>query len=420
MDKKEYDELVIKIGKEAADQIKLQAKAIEDGLNAKYDLMVKGLFTQAQFDEYKKELMETTLKEINDKLKAAEDVAKEQGTIINTLKETGGKPASKTLAEWFETQMPTIKELRAKQVGFFEVTGNQLKVAGVTSISGSIQDQAIAIGSPYAPGIGGAELQLFDIMRNPNFILNHVNVGRTNQFRLAWINEIDFQGTVGTNIAEGGIKPLTQHRFQVEFSTAKKAAAYIELTEEFDADVPGLATAVRRMLSTDVIRAFDDAVQADVIAAARPYEITQLNGQIDHAQRWSALRAMVGQVGYYNFIANTIGINPLTAVEVDESKADDGVYLLPPYLQRFRAMTVEANKIAFGYALVGDLMQYNVDIYKDFTLRIGWINDDFIHNKFAILGEIRYHSYISDARKKALCYNGLTGVVNLINGQGSI
>lgn len=420
MDKKEYDALVEKLGKEAADQIKAQAKSIEDSLNAKWEEKTKGMITAADFETYKKHLMETELKSINDKLKAAEDVAKEQGIIINTLKETAGKHEQKTLEDYFVEQMPKIIELRGKQQGFFEVTGRQLKSAGVTSISGSISDQTISIGSPYAPGIGGAELQLFDIARNPNFIINHVNVGRTNQYRLAWINEIDFQGTVSTNILEGGVKPLTQHIFRVEFSTAKKAAAYIELTEEFDTDVPGLATAVRRMLRDDVIRAFDDQIQSDVIAAAHPYEITQLDGQIDHANRWSALRAMVGQVGYYNFIADTIAINPLTAVEVDESKADDGVYLMPPYLARFRSMTVEANKIAFGYGLVGDLNQYNVDIYKDFTLRVGWINDEFIHNKFAVLGEIRYHSYISDARKKAIVYNGLTGVVNLIDGQGSI
>jgi hypothetical protein len=314
--------------------------------------------------------------------------------------------------------------LRGKQQGFFEVTGKQLKAAGVTSIgsagSGSIADMASVPGSAYLPGLGGMELQMFDIVRNPNFIINHVNVGRTNQFRLAWINEIDYQGLPSAVIPEGGAKPLTQHKFQVEFSTAKKAAAYIELTEEFDTDVPGLATAVRRMLTADVIRAFDDQIQADVIAKAHPYEITQLNAQIPFANRWSALRAMMGQVGFYNFITNTIAINPLTAVQLDESKNTLGTYLLPPYMDTIRPMLVEANKILYGNALVGDLMQYNVDIYKDFTLRVGWINDDFIYNKFAVLGELRYHSYISDARRKAIVYDGISKVVNQIKGSGSI
>jgi hypothetical protein len=69
--------------------------------------------------------------------------------------------------------------------------------------------------------------------------------------------------------------------------------------------------------------------------------------------------------------------------------------------------------------LVGDLKQYHVDIYKDFILKIGWINDELIHNKFAIVGELRYHSYISDARKKALVYDSLAGVASRISGSGS-
>ena len=239
----------------------------------------------------------------------------------------------------------------------------------------------------------------------------------TIQSRLAWINETAYEGTPGTDVAEGGAKPLTQHKFKVEFSTAKKAAAYIEITEEFEDDIPGLATAVRRMLRDDVIRQFDTQIQADVISKARGYIITELNGQIAKANYWSALRAMMGQIASYNFTANTIGLNPLSAVILDEQKNAEGDYLIPPYVQRVRQMTVEANKVAFNYALVGDLRQYKVDMYKDFFLRIGWINDNLILNKFCIVGELRYHSYISDNRRDAICYDNIPAVVDTIDDQ---
>ena len=411
-----------KFGKEAAIEMKALADAVEGRLNKAFDEKTKGLITEAQFEEIKNEVKEGKLTELNVKIAELEGITKDQGAIINELKENGGKAAKpKTLEQFFEEKLEEIKTMRNAKSGQFLVTGAMLKAAGVTSIAGSIQDMnPLPGGSPYAPGIGGAELQLFDIMRNPQFILNHVNVGKTNQFRLAWINETDYQGLPDTNIAEGGLKPLTQHKFQVEFSTAKKAAAYIELTEEFDTDVPGLATAVRRMLTADVLRQFDDQIQADVIAVARPYEITELNNQIVKANLWSALRAMIGQVGHYNFNANTIGVNPLTAVAIDESKNDNGTYLIPPYMARVQSMMVEANKVAYGYAFVGDLRQYNVDIYKDFEMTVGWINDDFIRNKFAVLGELRYHSYISNNRKKAICYANLHTVQETIDTAGSL
>lgn len=432
----QFKEFTEKFGKEAAVEMKTLGDAIEKRLNDAAIEREKGLITQAQFDEKVKEVKATDLTELNEKLQKLEDVAKEQGVVINTLKEVGGKPTRKSLNDFFGGKikianpndpekevevnfMEKMKSLRDARQGFIEITGEQLKAAGVTSISGSIADQAVAIGSPYAPGIGGPELQLFDIARNPNFIINHVNMGRTNQFRLAWLNEIAFEGTVNAAIAEGGAKPLVQHRFQVEFSTAKKAAAYMELTEEFDTDVPGLATAVRRLLGLDVMRAFDDQIQIDVIAAARPFEITSLNGLIQDAAGWDAIMAMMGQVGSYNYNPDTVAMNYLTDVLLETSKDNNAAYLLPPFAERVQAMMVFANKLTIRKALVGDLKQYNVDIYKDFVLRVGWINENFINNKFCVLGEIRYHSYISDNRKKALCYDDIYETLTTVDG-GSI
>lgn len=411
-------------GSEATIEMQKLSDAVEKRLNTAFEEFKRGMITPEQFEEIKKEVKDGKLIELNTKLaelEKLEGIVKEQGTLINELKEKGAGGKSKSLEEFFADQMEMIKKMRDdKSMKPLSFSTSQLKAAGITSISGSIQDMTAPPTSPYLPGLGGVELQLFDIIRNPNFIINHVNVGKTNQFRLAWINETDYQGLPDTNIAEGGVKPLTQHKFQVEFSTAKKAAAYIELTEEFDNDVPGLATAVRRMLTADVLREFDNKIQADVIAVAHPYEITQLDDQIFHANLWSALRAMIGQVGYYNFTANTIGINPLTGVAIDESKDLDGRYLVPPFMARIQGMMVEANKVAYGYAFVGDLRQYNVDMYKEFQLSVGWINDDFIHNKFAVLGELRYHSYISDTRKKAICYDVLEKVIDLIDTAGSL
>lgn len=425
MTTEQYNELVDKLGKEAADKIKEQGLAIEKKLNDKYEELAKGQIKKEEFEEFKNQVINTELKTINDKLAEIKDAAVEQGKVINTLKENAaaGPQPKKTLEQFLgeafkvdaDGKVTSLKTLRDSRRDFITITGEELKAAGVTSIGNSIQDMTSPPGSPYAPGIGGAELELFDIVRNPNYILNHVDVGRTNQSRLAWINETDYQGTPGTSVSEGGAKPLTQHKFQVEYSTAKKAAAYIELTDEFDTDLPGLATAVRRMLQDDVIRAFDDKIQTDVIAVAHSYDITDLDGEIQDANLWSALRAMMGQVASYNFMSNTVGINPLTSVMLDESKNANGTYLLPPFAQSLRSMIVEANKVAFEYAFVGDLKQYKVDLYKDLTLIVGWINDNVINNKFVIVAELRYHSYISDTRKKAICYDNINDVKDQIN-----
>jgi hypothetical protein len=431
MTPEQYNALVEQFGKDAGAKIKEMSDQLETKLNDKYKEVVAGKMTTEDFNKFKA----NELKELNDRLAEAEklaDIVKQQGLQINKLQE--GKAtddAGISLEEFFEKNLDKIKEVFKAKSGVIEWSSEDMKKAGVkffnprskvaaaTTVAGSVGALPNAPSNPYLPGLGGSDLELFDLVYNPNFILNRVDVGRTNQSRLAWINETSFEGTVLTNILEGGEKPLVQHKFNVEFSTAKKAAAYIILTDEFEADLPGLATAVRRMLQQDVLRAFDDAIQLLVIAAARPYEITGLDGKVPFTTLFDAMGALLAQVGFYNFTPNTLGLNTVTSWEAMMDKDGEGRYLNPPFMSRLNGLLVEANKIAIGYGLAGDLTQFKVDIYKDFTISVGWINDQFITNKFSILGELRYHSYISENRKKAIVYNSLLAVQQKITA-GSV
>ncbi len=438
---KEWDDLVEKFGDQATKKMKELGDNLEARLNAKYADLTSGGMTKEAFEAWKK----SELKELNEALakmeagnKSLTDALRVQGEEINKLnanKGVGSTEKNVSLEDFLGTQVKKMLDLKAAGAGNYEISSEDLLNAGVTSFTkhrrkaastttvgvgtvggtdGSVVEMGTVPVAPYMPGLGGSDLELFDIIYNPNFILTRVDVGTTNQSRLAWINEVEFAGTVDTDVEEGTGKPLIQHKFQVEFSQAKKAAAYMELTEEFEDDLPGLATAVRRLLQADVLRAFDDAIQAAVIAAAHPYEITGLDGLIENVTLFDTLGALLAQIGYYNFIPNTLALNPVTHWRVLMDKDSDGRYLNPPFMDRLNRLLIEANKIAVDFGLAGDLTQYKVDIYKQFTLRVGWINDNLIKNKFCIVGEIRYHSYISTSRKKAIVYDALADVESAI------
>jgi hypothetical protein len=435
MTRKQFDALVAQFGKQAAVKIKKMGDELEKKLNQRAQEVIKGNMKQSDFDAFKKE----ELKKLNDRLAETEkliDTVQKQGTKIGELETmiTEGKTKGKkiSLDEFLKGLLPKIKEQRTAGAGHFEVSSQEMLDAGVIfggpraaekinkapaiqTVGTTLDPMDAAPGQPYAPGLGGADLELFEIIRNPNFILNRVDVGRTNQARLAWINETLMEGVVGVNIGEGAEKPLIWHKFKVEYSVAKKAGARIELTEEFEEDLPGLATAIRRMLQNDVLRAFDDAIQLAVIAIARPYEIVGFDAQVEFATFFDAMGALLAQVGFNNFVPNTLALNPVTSWLSMMGKDQHGAYLNPPFMQRLTNILIEANKVAVGQGLAGDLSQFKVDIYKDFTLRIGWYNDQFIKNEFSILGELRYHAYISDARKKAIVYDDLTDIRNTIN-----
>lgn len=415
MTEQQFNDLVEKVGKEAALKVKAQFTESEKAINDKIADVQKGMMTAKDFDTFKSE----ELAKIQEQLQKIEDATKEQGTVINAMKEAN--PAQpKTLENVLsdENTIKEIKEVLRKGQGNVEISlsGVTLKTSGSTSIGNTIQSMTTPPNSPYLPMAAPLDAtNFFGIVYNPNFIINYVNRGRTNFSRLPWVNETSVEGAA-TQVQEGAAKPLWNTRFKVEMSTSKKTAAMSTITEEFDQDLPGFTTIVERLLTETVARKWDDDVYTNVIAAARPYNITGLNGKVDDSNLYDALRSMLAQVGKYNFSANFMGVNPVTNALIEMQKsAHDRLYLMPPFLQRIMAILREGNKVAEDNSLVGDIMQYNVDVYKDMVLKVGYNLDDFQRNQFSVIAEVRYHDYISDNRKNALVYDSLTRVMNLID-----
>jgi hypothetical protein len=413
---KQFDDLVLKVGNEAAVKIKEQFATLEKNINDKHMEVVKGLLKSEDFEKFKTEEI-AKLTEATGKLEAA---IKEQGNTINALKEGGAPSQPKTLEDVLSDEN-TIKEIKAiikKGEGNVEISlnGIALKTAGSTSVGNSIQPMTPPPNSPYLPAAAPLDAtNFFGIIYNPNFIINYVNRGSTNFSLLPWVNETSAEGAAA-QVQEGAQKPLWNTRFKVEMSQAKKTAAMSTITEEFDQDLPGFTTIVKRLLTETVARKWDDDIYAAVIAAATAYNITGLNGQVDDANLYDALRSMIAQVGKNNFNANFAGINPVTGALLEMQKsATDRLYLTPPFLQRLQGMLREGNKVAEGYALVGDIQQFNVDVYKDMVIKVGYNSDDFRRNQFSVIAEVRYHDYISDNRKVALVYDQLTRIRALID-----
>lgn len=408
MDEKQYQELVAKMQGQF-DSMKSETQA---RINEAVEKATKGQMTAEAFNEFK----EKELADLSKKASELQDAVAKQGNIINGLVESKPKDDTKSIEDLIEENMPRLKELKKAGTGFIEVP---VGAAKVNTIANTVNPA-----SPYAPGVGGTPLTIYDILRNPQFLLNYVNQGRTNQSRLAWINETSISGSPAL-VAEGGLKPLTSHAFNVELSTAKKIAAYIQLTDEFDVDLPGLSTQVKRMLQNDVLRFFDDFIQQEVVNNSTPVDLSTspmsgFKNQVYDATYWDALMVMYTQVRINNFIPNVSLLNPVLWAKMQMGKDTVGRYNYPSDEFQNRVNPIAGNKIYGDNAFVGDLKQFNVDIYEDFVLKMGWINDDLIRNQFTIVGEIRFHDYISTARKKAIIYGNAKYVAEQINGGSNV
>lgn len=408
MEQKQFDELVAKLGKEAALEVQKESKAIETKLMGLVEEKNKGLISGEEFEAFKAE----ALNDVNQKLQKLDDIAKEQGTKMSEVLTMQSGKTFKTIENILAEKKDELMKLKNQGFGNIEIS---LKDAGVISVANSITAMAAPPNSPYAPGIGGSVLELFDIRQNPNFILNYVDMGRTNQSRLAWLNELNTGEGDAALVQEGNKKPLIDFDFQVELSTAKKIAGMVQITEEFEDDLPGLGTQVRRMLQERVIRKFDDTIYAAVILAAPGFTTNYFDNKVSCANYWDAIRAGVAQIASKNYDPNLVALNPLTKGLMDMTKNDECSYITPAFAETMQNMIREANQVATDKVLIGDMTQYKVDIYKDFVLKLGWNNDDFQRNQFSVVGEIRYHDYVSDNRKNAFAYYDLATVAAQID-----
>lgn len=405
---------------------------VEEKVNAAVEQLQKGMIKNEEFDK----MVQDAIKEYGDKATKLEEAVRKQGDIINGMKDSITVQYKKgmTLEAILEPLMPQIAKMMkdGPTAGFINVDFKNhegIHREGrktVNSIGNSVQPMDAPPGSPYAPGISTTPLSVYDIMRNPLFVSNYVNMDRTNLSTMAWINETGLTG-LPTLVQEGASKPNSSRTFKVEFSRAKKIADYIGITEEFDKDLPYLSNQVQQLLQMDVARAFDLQIQADVIAAATQLNFTTQLGpnnltlapyknQIFDATLWDGLFAMGTACRLANFVPNVSLINPITYGKLVMTKDTYGRYNTPPAELVRQVNPQQGNNVAADFALVGDLQQFNVFIYEDFSLKIGWINDDLIRNQFTVLSEVRFHDFISNARKQAIMYGDCKWIAEGLNG----
>ena len=70
--------------------------------------------------------------------------------------------------------------------------------------------------------------------------------------------------------------------------------------------------------------------------------------------------------------------------------------------------------IPAGKIFVADMSKYNVSNYVGYTVRIGFINDQFITNKFTIVGESRFHAYVKKLDEQAFIYDDIATIKTAI------
>jgi len=239
-----------------------------------------------------------------------------------------------------------------------------------------------------------------------------------------------------TFLAEGGTKQQIDFSWDTKYATPVKTAAWERLTEESIQDVAGLESVARDFLfkkhnlkkSKGIL--FGDGIAPNPKGATtygRPFVAGDMALAIANPTFMDVVNACVTDIATtHNFtdevpyMANLVMVNPIDYFIQLVSAKDGFGNPLYPTASLFNQVSIGGmtiipeESIPSGKIFVADMSKYNTTNYMTYTVKIGWVNDDFIKNQFVILGESRFHAFVKKLDEQAFIYDDIATIKTAI------
>lgn len=421
-----------------------------------------------------KEIKNEAFEEMSDEeqLKLFQEHSKNQEAYIESLKNDLEDKASKEdiekaqaeLKEMLNRENKALKEILSTQGKALTKILKNIK-GGVQSnsekaqIDKFLEDNSDEIKSMYEAGKGFIELEVkapesmtTGSATNPDGIPEIVGVQQappsnvnlrgvivdalvtifnTNQRAYPYTESVPKEGDFDWT-AEGGIKPQIDFKIETRYAEPKKVAAHMKLTEEAVDDIPSLQSIANNFLKAkhDLKRQngilFGDGLGENLLGATaygRMFVAGPMANCVVTPNFMDTVNACITDIftthNYQDempYMANIVLVNPFDFFcEVVSAKDANGLPLYPTASLFNRViignvLIVPFEDIPAGKLFVSDMSKYNVTNYKGYTVRVGWINDDFIRNQFCIVGESRLHGFVKNLDEQAFIYDDFATV----------
>lgn len=383
----------------------------------------------------RKEEIEKAVKPVQDdvaKIKTSQDetakdiesIKDEVKTISETIKTINVSGSSDdTFVKAILENQEEIQKVYAKGNGVIEikVVGDISTAVGVNTTPPNI------VGTQVAP-LSNVNLRGMDIEEL-------FSVLQTSQAAFAYTEAVPKDGDY-TFVAEGAAKPQIDFKWETNYAKPKKIAAWMHLTEEAVADVKGLESVAKDYLKKkhDLFKAkqllFGDGLGENAKGATsygRAFVAGTMALKVATPNFMDVVNAAITDIATTHnyqdetpYLANLVLVNPVDFfLNVVSAKDANGLPLYPTASLNNRVViggvTIKPEEsIPAGKIFVGDLEKYNITNYMPYTVKIGWINDDFIKNMFVILGESRFHAFVKKLDQQAFIYDDIATIKTAI------
>jgi hypothetical protein len=375
-----------------------------------------------------KDAIEKALSPLQDELTKVKEDNTELALKITTL-ETKGSDADVSLKgqlkSFLKENEAKIQEMYKSGSGSVEMV---LKAVGTVTTASGTNTAPPAITGTQQSGLGNVMYRNLDITG----LTTNVN---TSLAAYPYTETVPKDGDYSF-LAEGGTKPQVDFTWETNYAKPVKAAAWIKLTEESVKDVVGLQSVANDLLvKKHALKKAKGILYGDGISpnpkGATTYGRTFSAGALALAvvkpNFMDVVNACITDIATtHNFedevpyMANLVMVNPNDFyIQMVSAKDENGLPLYPQ-ASLFNQVVIGGvtiipeETITAGKIFVCDMSKYNTTNYVPYSVRIGWVNDDFIKNQFVILAESRFHAFVKKLDEQAFIYDTIATVKSAI------
>lgn len=269
--------------------------------------------------------------------------------------------------------------------------------------------------------------------RNDNVLLSLATTSSTSSPSFNYTEMTPKEGGYAF-VAEGASKPQTDFKWENRYESPRKVAAYEILTEESVTDYTRLMSVAREYLlkthdlkkvdavyfgdgtgenptgATVVGRTFVATGMTNVFATGTSTFMDVVNACVTDVYRTQ------GFTDEAHYQPNIALINPIDFFTKLVGAKDGNGLPLYPQASLFNQVTIGGVmikpwiKIPLDKLFVADMKKYNIANYVPFSIRVGWINDQLITNKFTMVGESRFFTYVKNLDQAAFIYDDIATI----------
>lgn len=375
-------------------------KALADHFTEQFDRFAKGKLSEEEAISKMGEKLKAWADEngiSKEKLQKMEDSLKEQGKALTALKErANSQPSANGLKgafmKHFDELAKAVKEQRSgysikavseHTAGDIETTGNTVSTTTDAQLYESVKENP----------------NLFLKRRGRQYIRDIANVTTVEEVPevLTFMEEGDEKGTIAV-VDENGLKPQVNLKLVKNQVEAKKAAGYIVVTEELMKWRKRAWAAVQRLFSDKVMRDYENLLTSQMLTNASSYISTALDDTIAEPTDFDALVAAILQLESLEFQPDVLVLNPADKWRLALTQTNNGMFILP-YIQQggqfglLGLRVITTTKVEAGTFILGESGTWFIEEEAP-QLRTGLVNDDLIHNRMTIVGELFFLSYV--------------------------